>query len=80
MYKKLIFLAASATTFALPAHSDDQSVIELEPVIVTAPLQQTTAVPVTVLEDDELTMKMGHTIGETLKQEQGVSQDVDLIC
>ena len=73
MYKKLIFLAASATTFALPAHSDDQSVIELEPVIVTAPLQQTTAVPVTVLEDDELTMKMGHTIGETLKQEQGVS-------
>ena len=42
MYKKLIFLAASATTFALPAHSDEQSVIELEPVIVTAPLQQTT--------------------------------------
>ena len=73
MYKKLIFLAASAATFALPAHSDDQSVIELEPVIVTAPLQQTTAVPVTVLEDDELTMKMGHTIGETLKQEQGVT-------
>ena len=73
MYKKLIFLAASTATFALPAHSDDQSVIELEPVIVTAPLQQTTAVPVTVLEDDELTMKMGHTIGETLKQEQGVS-------
>ena len=73
MYKKLIFLAASAATFALPAHSNDQSVIELEPVIVTAPLQQTTAVPVTVLEDDELTMKMGHTIGETLKQEQGVS-------
>jgi len=73
MYKKLIFLAASAATFALPAYSDDQSVIELEPVIVTAPLQQTTAVPVTVLEDDELTMKMGHTIGETLKQEQGVA-------
>ena len=73
MYKKLIVLAASATTFALPAYSEDQSVIELEPVIVTAPLQQTTAVPVTVLEDDELTMKMGHTIGETLKQEQGVS-------
>src|SRR5664279_3011240 len=73
MYKKLILLAASTTTFALQAHSDEQSVIELEPVIVTAPLQQTTAVPVTVLEDDELIMKMGHTIGETLKQEQGVS-------
>src|SRR5664280_2643575 len=76
MYKKLILLAASATTFALPAHSDDQSVIELEPVIITAPLQQKaseTAVPVTVLEDDELTMKMSHNIGETLKQEQGVT-------
>ncbi len=44
--------------------------------IVTAPLQQIaseTAMPVTVLEGDELTMKMGHTIGETLKQEQGVT-------
>ena len=76
MYKKLIFLAASATTFALPAHSDDQSVIELEPVIVTAPLQQKvseTAVPVTVLEGDELVMKMGHTVGDALEQEQGLT-------
>ncbi len=76
MYKKLILLAASVTTFALPAQSDDQSVIELEPVIVTAPLQQKvseTAVPVTVLEGDELVMKMGHTVGDTLKQEQGVT-------
>ena len=76
MYKKLILLAASTAIFALPAYSEDQSVIELEPVIVTAPLQQKaseTAMPVTVLEGDELTMKMGHTIGETLKQEQGVT-------
>ena len=60
----------------MPAHSDDQSVIELEPVIVTAPLQQKvseTAVPVTVLEGEELTMKMGHTVGDTLIQEQGIT-------
>ena len=67
---------ASTVTFTLPAHSDDQSVIELEPVIVTAPLQQKvseTAVPVTVLEGEELTMKMGHTVGDTLIQEQGIT-------
>jgi iron complex outermembrane receptor protein len=77
MYKKLIFLAASAGTFALPARSDDLSKpLELEPVIITAPLQEKaseTAVPVTVLEGEDLTMKMGHSIGETLKQELGIT-------
>lgn len=53
-----------------------QSVIEFEPIIVTSPLQDKAseaATPVTVLSDDELMMKMGHTIGETLKQEQGIT-------
>jgi iron complex outermembrane receptor protein len=48
----------------------------MEPVIVTSPLptklSKATA-PVTVLKGDELSMKMGHSIGETLKQELGIS-------
>jgi iron complex outermembrane receptor protein len=50
--------------------------IELETIVVTAPLANklsAAAVPVTVLGGDELTQKMGHTIGETLKQELGIT-------
>lgn len=49
---------------------------EMEPVIVTAPLQDRlsdSAVPVTILSDDELRMKAGHSVGETLKDELGIS-------
>jgi iron complex outermembrane receptor protein len=76
MYKKLILLAASAGAFALPVQAENQPATELEPVIVTAPLQEKlseTAVPVTVLTDDDLRMKMGHSIGETLKNELGIT-------
>ena len=76
MYKKLVLLAASAWAFALPVQAEDQPAAELEPVLVTAPLQEKvseTAVPVTVLTDEELRMKMGHSIGETLKQEPGIT-------
>ncbi|OQW78714.1 MAG: TonB-dependent receptor [Proteobacteria bacterium ST_bin11] len=48
----------------------------LDDVIVTAPLQDRRSdspVPVTVLSDDELRMKTGHSIGETLKDELGIS-------
>ncbi|WP_347986027.1 TonB-dependent receptor [Methylomonas sp. AM2-LC] len=51
-------------------------VTELDTVIITAPLAtklSDATVPVTVLSGDELTMKMGHTIGETLKQELGIT-------
>ena len=75
MYKRLILLAVFAGILALPARADEQPV-ELEAVIVTAPLQKKaseTVVPVTVLEGDELTLKMGHSIGEILKQEQGIT-------
>ena len=88
VYKIIIFLAASAT-IALTAQASDQpnvepantiaadpSIIELESITVTSPLQGTSsgvATPVTVLSDDELMMKMGHSIGETLKQEPGVT-------
>jgi len=60
---------AETTASELPA-------TELEPVIVTSPLptkvSEATA-PVTVLSGDDLTIKMGHTIGETLKQELGIT-------
>lgn len=58
------------------ADTDATPQTEMEPVIVTSPLPtraSETATPVTVLKGDELTMKMGHTIGETLKQELGIT-------
>ncbi len=75
MFKKIHFLPAYFLVFAAPLYAED-SVQKLDDIIITAPLQETTsefAVPVTVLEDDELMMKMGHSIGETLKQEQGIT-------
>lgn len=49
---------------------------ELDSIIVTAPLSATeedSAVPITVLSGNELRMKTGHSIGETLKDELGIS-------
>jgi iron complex outermembrane receptor protein len=49
---------------------------ELEEIVVTAPLQDKKSdspVPVTVLSDDELGLKTGHSIGDTLKNELGIS-------
>lgn len=66
----------SSATGTQPAKVSQQNATELEPVIVTSPLptklSKSTA-PVTVLEGDELTQKMGHSIGETLKQELGIT-------
>lgn len=75
MYKKLILLAASGS-LAWPAQAEEQSLSELEAVIVTSPLSlksSESAVPVTVISDDELRMKTGHSIGDTLKNELGIS-------
>jgi len=74
-YKRLILLAASGG-LASPALAERQPAVELEPIIVTSPLRLTpaeSAVPVTVLKDDELRLKTGHSIGETLKNELGIS-------
>ncbi|MCQ8106045.1 TonB-dependent receptor [Methylomonas sp. SURF-2] len=75
MYKRFILLAVSGS-IALPGQAEEAAAIELEPVIVTSPLQlklSETAMPVTVLSDDELRLKTGHSIGETLKNELGIS-------
>ena len=57
---------------------DNGKVIELPSVVVTdTPFKKNTELnmgqPVTVLKGDELIMKMGRTIGETLKDEPGIT-------
>lgn len=80
MNKKLaiLFLTSGALSsgVCLGDNTGDTTVQELEDVIVTAPLQDNaseSAVPVTVLSDEELRMKVGHSIGDTLKNELGIS-------
>jgi iron complex outermembrane receptor protein len=75
MYKSLVLLIATGP-LALPAIAEETTAIKLDDIIVTAPLQEKrseSAVPVTILSDDELRMKTGHSIGETLKDELGIS-------
>lgn len=76
MHKKYIYLAVPVSIFVLPLYAEERPVAELEPIIVTAPLQENlseSTVPVTVLSDEELRMKVGHSIGDTLKNELGIS-------
>ncbi len=77
MHKKsdICFLLI-ATTLASAVYARDEKVVELEEMVVTAPLQNKfseSAIPVTVLSDDELRLKTGHSIGETLKNELGIN-------
>ncbi len=58
----------------VPAHAEESR--ELEEVVVSAPLEQTEdqiARPVSVLTGEELSQKIGPTIGATLQQEAGVT-------
>ncbi|MGZ5621441.1 MAG: TonB-dependent receptor [Methylobacter sp.] len=75
--KSAIFFFLSAAV-AVPAavYAAEQDVQQLEEVVVTAPLQDKAsefAVPVTVLSDEELRLKVGRSIGETLKNELGIT-------
>jgi iron complex outermembrane receptor protein len=66
----LLFLS-SATAIAA-----DNDIKELDTVVISAPVQtnsSASAKPVTVLTGDKLRASMGSTIGETLKNELGVS-------
>ncbi|MDA1343276.1 MAG: TonB-dependent receptor [Proteobacteria bacterium] len=72
IYFCLLAAAIVPTAYA----AKQQHTAELDEVVVTAPLQDKvseSAVPVTVLSDEELWMKVGHSIGETLKNELGIS-------
>lgn len=70
-------LALSLSAAPAPAVlADTQKPIELDSVLVTAPLQQKpneSAIPVTVLDRNALNLKMGRSIGETLSQELGMT-------
>jgi iron complex outermembrane receptor protein len=68
--------AAALACLALPGADAAETATELETVVVTAPLNDRisdSAMPVTVLKGEELQLKMGRSIGETLKLEQGMS-------
>ena len=86
MYKKMLLLAAATSIFALAASADDQtaiqvgqsneSIINLDTVVVSSAStakRSESPLPATQLSGDELTLKMGNTIGDTLKQELGMS-------
>lgn len=69
-------IKVNADTASEMGTSENQDSFELEPVIVSLPAnknQSAVAKPVTVLSGDELTLKLGHSIGETLKQELGIT-------
>ncbi|MGI9210845.1 MAG: TonB-dependent receptor [Methylococcaceae bacterium] len=69
-------LASLPSLFSASVWADEPPIPELDTVLVSAPLAQTiaeTARPVTVLSGDELRSKVGGTLGETLKQEPGIS-------
>ena len=71
-----IFFFLSTAAIAQPTYAAKEDIEELEDIVVTAPLQDKiseSAVPVTVLSDEELRLKVGHSIGETLKNEPGIS-------
>jgi iron complex outermembrane recepter protein len=64
------------SVMASAVHAAEESIQELETVVVTAPFQENlseSAVPVTVLSDDELRLKIGNSIGDTLINELGIS-------
>jgi iron complex outermembrane receptor protein len=74
MNKKFVMFCLSA--LGTPVFAQDPSITELDQVVVTAPLGENvsdTAAPVTILSDEELRLKVGHSIGETLKNELGIT-------
>lgn len=76
MHKTPVFMAACAVVLGTPALAENAAPTELEEVVVSAPLPQKisdAARPVTVLSDEELRVRMGNTLGETLGQEPGVT-------
>ncbi|MDP1666869.1 MAG: TonB-dependent receptor [Methylobacter sp.] len=74
--KNVIYFSLLAAAITPTAYAAEQNVLELDEVVVTGPLQEKvseSAIPVTVLSDDELRLKVGHSIGETLKNELGIT-------
>ncbi|WP_334181117.1 TonB-dependent receptor [Methylobacter sp.] len=78
MNKKIsaFFFLSTAAVVPTAVYAVEEDIQQLEEVVVTAPLQDKaseSAVPVTVLSNEELRLKVGHSIGETLKNELGIT-------
>jgi iron complex outermembrane receptor protein len=77
MNKKLAIIFLLIHTISSMAYASDNNVQELEEVVVISTgLKQSTsksARPMTILTEDELRIKVGQTIGETLKNEPGIT-------
>ncbi|WP_394752616.1 TonB-dependent receptor [Crenothrix sp.] len=77
MNKFIATFLLSSTALTTLANADDNTVQELEEVVVTSDaLKHATsklAEPVTVLSGEELRTKVGQTIGDTLQNEPGIS-------
>ncbi len=77
MIKKLAIIFSSIVAIEANAYAEDESIQKLDDIVVTGTgIKHSTAKladPVTVLTGDELRMKMGTTIGDTLKNELGIT-------
>ena len=77
MNKKLTVIFLSTSAIATNAHAADNDAHKLEDIVVISTgIKQSTAKsakPVTVLTGDQLRMKTGTTIGDTLKNELGIT-------
>ncbi|MBK8816115.1 MAG: TonB-dependent receptor [Methylococcaceae bacterium] len=77
MHKKILYLAVPISMVVLPAHAEQDSSVDLEPVYVySSGIKHSTAKtarPVNVLRGDDLRTKVGQTLGETLQNELGVT-------
>lgn len=75
MDKNLILLTATCF-LTLTVHAEVEQIVELDNVMVTAPLPEKAselAIPMTQLKEEELRLKVAHSIGETLKNELGIN-------
>ncbi len=76
MNKKVALVFLLSSGIAPTAYAAEENVLELDDVIVSEPLKEEASeavAPVTVLSDEELRLKVGHSIGETLKNELGIT-------
>ncbi|MDD5577853.1 MAG: TonB-dependent receptor [Methylobacter sp.] len=77
MHKKLAIILLPICTISSIAYAEDNNIPKLEEIVVTSPdinePPSKSTRPMTVLTEDELQMKTGHSIGETLKNELGIT-------
>ena len=76
MNKKLAILFLSTNTLGVSPYAADNTVVELDDIVVSGPASLSaskSARPVTVLSEDALRAKVGTTIGDTLKNEPGIT-------